>query len=63
MRVFTDNCVCYNHRFGREFRLPKEKQLEDYDMFYIGGESLCLTNLIMSFNKNQVSSIHRVEKP
>ena len=41
-------------RFGREFRLPLETQLEDYSMFYIGGESLCLTNLMMFYNKCQV---------
>ena len=44
-------------RFGREFRLPVGTHLEDYDAFYIGGESLCLTNLLMSYNKCQVCYI------
>ncbi|XP_073232965.1 2-(3-amino-3-carboxypropyl)histidine synthase subunit 2-like [Porites lutea] len=46
----------YFNKFGREFRLPLETQLEDYSMFYIGGESLCLTNLMMFYNKCQFYS-------
>ena len=47
-------CVSIICRFGREFKLPCNTQLEEYDVFYIGGESLCLTNLMMTYNKCQV---------
>ena len=43
------------YRFGREFRLPENTELEEWSMFYIGSQSLCLTNLMMSYNKCQVS--------
>jgi len=46
----------YFCKFGREFRLPMNAQLEEFDVFYIGGESLCLTNLMMSYNKCQFYS-------
>ncbi|XP_077981448.1 2-(3-amino-3-carboxypropyl)histidine synthase subunit 2-like [Glandiceps talaboti] len=37
-------------KFGRQFTLQNEKSIVDYAMFYIGGESLTLTNLMMTFN-------------
>ncbi|KAJ7380295.1 Diphthamide biosynthesis protein 2 [Desmophyllum pertusum] len=46
----------YFCRFGREFCLPAHAQLEEYDVFYIGSESLCLRNLMMSYNKCQFYS-------
>ena len=44
-------CKC-----GRTIRLSGDSALEDYEMFYIGGESLTLTNLLLTFNKNQFYS-------
>ncbi|KAL9979820.1 hypothetical protein ACROYT_G017537 [Oculina patagonica] len=46
----------YFCRFGREFNLPATAELEEYAVFYIGGESLCLRNLMMSYNKCQFYS-------
>ncbi|RMX51186.1 hypothetical protein pdam_00004083 [Pocillopora damicornis] len=46
----------YFCRFGREFSLPADTQLEDFAVFYIGGESLCLQNLMMTYNKCQFYS-------
>ncbi|XP_033738046.1 LOW QUALITY PROTEIN: 2-(3-amino-3-carboxypropyl)histidine synthase subunit 2-like [Pecten maximus] len=37
---------------GRTFWLPEECNLSNYTMFYIGCESLTLTNLMMTFNTN-----------
>ncbi|XP_060081378.1 2-(3-amino-3-carboxypropyl)histidine synthase subunit 2-like [Ylistrum balloti] len=37
---------------GRTFWLPEECNLSNYSMFYIGCESLTLTNLMMTFNTN-----------
>ncbi|OWF34913.1 2-(3-amino-3-carboxypropyl)histidine synthase subunit 2-like [Mizuhopecten yessoensis] len=41
---------------GRTFWLPEEGTLSNYSMFYIGCESLTLTNLMMTFNTNQFYS-------
>lgn len=41
---------------GRTFCLPENDSLGDYVMVYIGGESLTLTNLMMTFNTNQFYS-------
>ncbi|XP_071953185.1 2-(3-amino-3-carboxypropyl)histidine synthase subunit 2-like isoform X2 [Antedon mediterranea] len=38
-------------QFGRSFVLPKEKDISNYIVFYIGGESTTLTNFLMTFNK------------
>ncbi|XP_029181638.2 2-(3-amino-3-carboxypropyl)histidine synthase subunit 2-like [Acropora millepora] len=46
----------YYCKFGREFRLPENTELEEWSMFYIGSQSLCLTNLMMSYNKCQFYS-------
>ncbi|CAH3168330.1 unnamed protein product [Pocillopora meandrina] len=46
----------YFCRFGREFSLPADTQLGDFAVFYIGGESLCLQNLMMTYNKCQFYS-------
>ncbi|XP_033116296.1 2-(3-amino-3-carboxypropyl)histidine synthase subunit 2-like [Anneissia japonica] len=40
----------YN-QFGRRFVLPKGKDISDYQIFYIGGQSITLTNFLMTFNK------------
>ncbi|XP_068702450.1 2-(3-amino-3-carboxypropyl)histidine synthase subunit 2-like [Montipora foliosa] len=56
-RISLENSVAgYFCRFGREFRLPENTKLEEWAMFYIGGQSLCLTNLMMSYNKCQFYS-------
>ena len=41
-------------RFGRTFSLENDCSLEDYSVFYIGKESLTLTNHMMAYNKCQV---------
>jgi len=37
--------------FGRTFQLPFETNVKDYSIFYIGSESITLTNLMMNFNQ------------
>ena len=39
------------NKFGRTLFIDKDKSIEDYKLFYIGAESLTLTNLMMTFNK------------
>ena len=46
----------FHDRFGRTCQLKNDTALEDYKIFYIGKESLALTNLMMSYNKNMVIS-------
>ncbi|XP_069128208.1 2-(3-amino-3-carboxypropyl)histidine synthase subunit 2-like [Argopecten irradians] len=52
------DCVsCQRHgsnvtKCGRTFWLPAESSINSYSMFYIGDESLTLTNLMMTFNTN-----------
>eukprot|EP00112_Aurelia_sp_Birch-Aquarium-sp1_P009642 Seg2100.8 transcript_id=Seg2100.8/GoldUCD/mRNA.D3Y31 product="hypothetical protein" protein_id=Seg2100.8/GoldUCD/D3Y31 len=41
-----------HERFGRTCELKNDTILEDYKIFYIGKESMALTNLMMSYNKN-----------
>ena len=41
-------------RFGRTFNMTEGFTIEDYTVFYIGGESLTLTNHMMTYNKCQV---------
>ena len=41
---------------GRTFSLPVDKSLSEYSMFYIGGESLTMTNLIYNFQSGQFFS-------
>ncbi|XP_065072175.1 2-(3-amino-3-carboxypropyl)histidine synthase subunit 2-like isoform X2 [Rhopilema esculentum] len=57
----TASCSCRNSeqesdkvhkRFGRMFILPSETNLEECSMLYIGKQSLTLTNLMMSYNRN-----------
>ena len=43
-------------RFGRTFSLENDCSLEDYSVFYIGKESLTLTNHMMAYNKCQFYS-------
>ncbi|XP_070563663.1 2-(3-amino-3-carboxypropyl)histidine synthase subunit 2-like isoform X1 [Ptychodera flava] len=43
-------------KFGRRFTLHSDKSMADFSMFYIGGESLTLTNLMMTFNRCQFCS-------
>lgn len=49
-------------RCGRKLKLCSSKSLEDFSVFYIGGESLTLTNLMYSFNKSQFYSYSPVTK-
>ena len=37
-----------------QYDLPDDVQMHDCAIFYIGGESLALTNLLVTFSKNQV---------
>ena len=46
--------VLHFYRFGRTFRLENDCSLEDYSVFYIGKESLTLTNHMMAYNECQV---------
>ena len=41
-------------RFGRTFNMTEGFTIDDYTIFYIGGESLTLTNHMMTYNKCQV---------
>lgn len=43
-------------RCGRTFNVPCNKPLCEYSMFYIGGESLTLSNLIYNFQSPQLFS-------
>ena len=47
--------MSYIFRFGRTLRLENGCSIEDYVVFYIGKESLTLTNHMMAYNKCQVS--------
>ncbi|XP_078574406.1 2-(3-amino-3-carboxypropyl)histidine synthase subunit 2-like [Branchiostoma floridae x Branchiostoma japonicum] len=38
-------------RFGRTFSLQADTELDSYSIFYIGEESLTLTNLMMAYNR------------
>ncbi|PFX33545.1 2-(3-amino-3-carboxypropyl)histidine synthase subunit 2-like [Stylophora pistillata] len=46
----------YFCRFGREFNLPADTHLKDFAVFFIGSESLCLHNLMMTYNTCQFYS-------
>ncbi|XP_064605968.1 2-(3-amino-3-carboxypropyl)histidine synthase subunit 2-like [Liolophura sinensis] len=48
--VDTLETIC---RCRRKVDIPKESQLEQYAVLYIGKESLTLTNLLMNFNRCQ----------
>lgn len=43
-------------RGGRHYDLPEGIKLEDCSIFYVGGESLTLTNIVMTHNKCKVRS-------
>ena len=45
-------------RFGRTFRLEENSSVDDYVVFYIGKESLTLTNHMMAYNRCQVGNKH-----
>ncbi|GES89558.1 diphthamide biosynthesis protein 2 [Rhizophagus clarus] len=49
-----DNSVPKNS--GRHYILPENTSIENYTIFYIGYESLTLTNIIMTYNKCKVYS-------
>ncbi|OZJ03903.1 hypothetical protein BZG36_03286 [Bifiguratus adelaidae] len=53
-----------NHSYAtsRHADLPEGKRMEDYSLFYVGGESLTLTNILMVYNKCEVSSYDPVTK-
>ena len=53
--VFISKC-------GRMVKLCSNQSLEDYSIFYIGGESLTLTNLMFNFTKCQFYSYNPVTK-
>ena len=40
---------------GRHYVLADDTPIENYIIFYIGCESLTLTNIIMTYNKCKVS--------
>lgn len=39
------------NKFGRQFTLHDARSVDDYNMFYIGQESLTLTNFMMTWNQ------------
>lgn len=39
---------------GRYYSLPKDVNIEDCSIFYIGGESITLSNIIITHNKCNV---------
>ncbi|KAK9695027.1 Diphthamide biosynthesis protein 2, variant 2 [Basidiobolus ranarum] len=41
---------------GRNYNIPEGKDINDYTLFFIGGESLTLTNILMTKNKCTVYS-------
>ncbi|EDO35768.1 predicted protein [Nematostella vectensis] len=45
-----------NRRFGRDFTLAANSSISDYQIFYIGEQSLTLRNLMMTYNKCQFST-------
>ncbi|KAJ1917424.1 Diphthamide biosynthesis protein 2 [Tieghemiomyces parasiticus] len=40
-----------NQRYGRSYTLPDNAKLEDYSIFYIGADSLALSNLALTHNQ------------
>lgn len=57
-----DTEVTMVKKCGRTFSLPCDKALSEYSMFYIGGESLTLTNLIYNFQTCQFFSYNPATK-
>ncbi|KNC98973.1 diphthamide biosynthesis protein 2 [Spizellomyces punctatus DAOM BR117] len=63
----TDESTCRQSACGRRFTIPPHRTLADYSIFYIGGESLTLTNIILTNSRNKVFSydpdtgVHREE--
>ena len=49
-------------RCGRKLKISSDKKLENFCVFYIGGESLTLTNLMFNFSKCQFYSYNPVTK-
>ncbi|KAI8509022.1 Diphthamide biosynthesis protein 2 [Branchiostoma belcheri] len=49
-------------RFGRTFSLQADTELDSYSIFYIGEESLTLTNLMMAYNRCTFYSYNPEEK-
>ena len=49
----TAHCANSTNRFGRCFKL--DRPVQEYHVFYIGHEGQTLTNLMISYNKSQVS--------
>src|SRR6266542_2045938 len=44
---------------GRHYILPENTSIDNCTIFYIGGESLTLTNILMTYNKCKVSNQER----
>lgn len=42
---------------SRNYKLPDDVSIDDCAIFYIGGESLALTNILMTHSQNEVNSI------
>ena len=55
-----DNSNIFETCFGRSYSLPKN--LSDYKIVYIGGESLALNNFIMKFNRIAIFSYEPTTK-
>ena len=55
-----DNSNIFETCFGRSYSLPKN--LSDYEIVYIGGESLALNNFIMKFNRIAIFSYEPTTK-
>ncbi|CAG8442688.1 3358_t:CDS:2 [Funneliformis caledonium] len=52
---FLKDTPVSNH-LGRHYSLPENISIENCSIFYIGGESLTLTNILMTYNKCKVFS-------
>ncbi|XP_007898034.1 2-(3-amino-3-carboxypropyl)histidine synthase subunit 2 isoform X2 [Callorhinchus milii] len=49
------------HKFGRHFSIAGNCDLKDYSMFYVGQESLTLTNFMMTWNQCSFCSFDPVK--
>ncbi|KAI8608632.1 putative diphthamide synthesis protein-domain-containing protein [Chytriomyces sp. MP71] len=53
---FDNSVADVSTSLGRSYFIPDGRNLVDYTLFYIGGESLTLTNLLMTHSGNRVFS-------
>lgn len=49
-------------RFGRTYNLPEGDNIGDYSLFYVGGESPTLSNIMMTHSKCEVYSYNPEKK-